>query len=206
MSNPFGVAHVLSREMDRLFSSGAAAELGGGFASADRSAPRAAGGRASTGHGIHPGLLHRVERGEHRPSYWAPQMEVYQRGNELVAQADLPGLTPDDVQIEVEGGVLTVAGERRQAAEDQHDGFYRSERSYGAFSRSIVLPDGIDENRVTARFEHGVLEITIPLPERQQQRGRRVQIQSGAGQPRQRGSAEQIGRDGGHTPERDATA
>jgi HSP20 family protein len=118
---------------------------------------------------------------------------VFQRGNDMVVRADLPGISPDDVQIDVEDGVLTISGERRNTNEDQQEGFYRSERSYGAFSRSIALPEGVDEDKVNARYEHGVLDVTVPLPQQQHQRGRRVQIQSGAGS----GSSQHAGQSAG---------
>ena len=112
----------------------------------------------------------------------------------MVVRADLPGISPDDVQIDVEDGVLTISGERRNTNEDRQEGFYRSERSYGTFARSIALPDGVDEDQVNARYEHGVLEVTIPLPQQQRQRGRRVQIQGGTGA----GSLQSMGQSSGH--------
>lgn len=163
MSNPFAFAQAMSQEMDRLFSSYGGAEPGSGLASyGGRGQPS---GAAAAGRGL---------------GQWVPPLEVRQHGNELVVSADLPGLAPDDVHIDVEDGVLTISGERRQSSEDRHEGFYRSERSYGAFSRSIALPDGVDEEQVQARFDHGVLEVTVPLPT-QRARGRRVQIQAGGG-------------------------
>jgi HSP20 family protein len=163
MSDPFAFAQAMSSEMDRLFDT---------FGGASES------GRALSTGGSGRRLQQQSGRGQ---SYWAPQMEVFQRGQEMVVRADLPGISPDDVQIDVEDGVLTISGERRNKNEDQQEGFYRSERSYGAFSRSIALPEGVDENQVNARYEHGVLEVTVPMPQQQRQRGRRVQIQSGAG-------------------------
>lgn len=166
MSDPFAFAQAMSQEMDRLF------DTFGGTSQGGRSLSTGGSGR---------GLLQQGSRGQ---AYWAPQMEVFQRGNDMVVRADLPGLSPDDVQIDVEDGVLTISGERRQTNEDRQEGFYRSERSYGTFSRSIALPEGVDEEQVNARYEHGVLEVTVPIPQQQRQRGRRVQIQSGTGQQR----------------------
>jgi len=167
MSDPFAFAQAMSEEMDRLF------DTFGGTSQGGRSLSTGGSGRS-------------LQQGGRGQSYWAPQMEVFQRGNEMVVRADLPGLSPDDVQIEAEDGVLTISGERRQTNEDRQEGFYRSERSYGTFSRSIALPDGVDEEQVNARYEHGVLEVTVPLPQQQRQRGRRVQIQSGTGTGQQR--------------------
>ena len=176
MSNPFGFAQAMTEEMDRLFSSGGDVSPYGRMESGGQS------GRSLATHG-----------GQHRASgQWMPQLEVRQRGNELVVSADLPGLKPEDVEIEIDDGVLTISGERQQTSEDRDQGVYRSERSYGAFTRSIALPDGVDEDEVQARFEHGVLEVTVPLPQ-QRQRGRRVQIQAGGakpGSPRQDRGAE----------------
>jgi HSP20 family protein len=166
MSDPFAFAQVMSQEMDRLFDTFGGAGQGG------RNLSTQGGGRSPQQGG--------------RQSYWAPQMEVFQRGNEMVVRADVPGLSPDDVQIDVEDGVLTISGERRQSNEDKQEGFYRSERSYGTFARSIALPEGVDEEQVNARYEHGVLEVTVPIPQQQRQRGRRVQIQSGTGTGQQR--------------------
>jgi HSP20 family protein len=155
MANPMAFADAMSQEMDRLFST-----MGGDLVTQGRQTGSGARGRG--------------------PMQWVPAMEVRQRDDGLVIHADLPGLKPDDVHVEVENGVLTISGERRDASEDRQEGRFHSERSYGAFSRSIALPDGVDENQVNARFEHGVLEVSVPMPKQQQQRGRRVPIQSGA--------------------------
>jgi len=168
MANPFGFAQAMNQEMDRLFSS-----FDDDFASPGRvSSGQTGRGLSSLG----------GQQGARGISQWNPQIEMRQRDNELVISADLPGLKPDDVNIEVDDGILTISGERRQQSEDRQEGVYRSERSYGAFSRSIALPDGVDEDQVRAQFEHGVLEVTVPLPQQQKQRGRRIQIQSGGAQ------------------------
>ena len=117
---------------------------------------------------------------------WSPAIEMLERDGQLVVRADLPGLSPDDVRIEVSDDSLTIEGERRSEMEAQEEGgVYRSERTYGRFSRVIALPEGVDPNGVQARFDNGVLEISIPLP--QQSQRRRVQIQ-GASQSGQRQS------------------
>jgi HSP20 family protein len=105
-----------------------------------------------------------------------PHIEVEQRGGDLVVRADLPGLTAEDINVSVDRGRLTISGERRQENREERKGFIRSEVGYGTFYRTIPLPEGADENRVAATFRNGVLEITIPLSEREQ--GRKVQVQS----------------------------
>ena len=106
---------------------------------------------------------------------WAPELEVERRGNELCIRADLPGLKPEDVEVNLDDGLLTIQGERQQEKREDRAGMLRSERSYGRFVRSIQIPDGIDESDISATFRHGVLEITIPVPERQQ---RKIQIKT----------------------------
>jgi HSP20 family protein len=112
---------------------------------------------------------------------WSPQTEVFQRDNEMVVRADLPGLSKDDIDIEIEDDQLTIRGERRSEHEEDRQGFYSSERSYGSFYRSIPLPRGVNGDEAAANFENGVLEITLPIPE-QASRGRRIEI--GQAKPR----------------------
>ena len=109
---------------------------------------------------------------------WAPAVDLIEREDSLVLKADLPGLSEDDVQIEVRDNVLTIAGERKAEHEDKQNGYYRIERSFGRFSRSLQLPEGVDADRIGASFENGVLEVTIPKPEARQPR--RIQIGGGA--------------------------
>lgn len=107
---------------------------------------------------------------------WMPQIDVVRRPDAVVVRADLPGVPPDDIIITVEDGLLTIAGERQEEWKEDDQGLVRNELVYGSFYRAIPLPDGADENRVTAAFRHGVLEITVPIAEREQ--GRRVRVQS----------------------------
>jgi HSP20 family protein len=176
MSNPFAFAQAMSQEMDRLFDTmGGTSESGRGISS------------GGSGRGLQQQSGQQMGlQGGRGISSWSPPMEVFQRGNDLVVHADLPGMSPEDVQIDIEDGVLTISGERRQSNENREEGFYRSERSYGSFARSIALPEGVDEDQVNARYEHGVLEVTVPLPQQQRQRGRRVQIQGGTSAGQQR--------------------
>lgn len=108
---------------------------------------------------------------------WMPAIEVSQRDGKLVVQADLPGLRADDVTVEIDDGVLTLSGERSEEQEVDQSGVRRTERRYGRFTRSIVLPEGAKIEEVQASFRNGVLEITVPLSQPSQPR-RTVQIQS----------------------------
>ncbi|HEU4643520.1 MAG TPA: Hsp20/alpha crystallin family protein [Gemmatimonadaceae bacterium] len=105
-----------------------------------------------------------------------PQIEVLQRPDAIVVRADLPGLRADDIDVSVDDGMLTISGERRQEYEEEREGVTRSEVVYGTFQRTIPLPDGADESGIAAIFRNGVLEIIVPIAERQ--RGRRVKVSS----------------------------
>jgi HSP20 family protein len=112
---------------------------------------------------------------------WIPPMDLVETGDEFVLRADLPGLAEGDVNIELENNVLTLSGERKAEHEESQEGYYRVERSWGAFSRSLTLPDGVDPDAVHAHFERGVLEVRIPKPEAR--KPRKVAISVGEKQP-----------------------
>jgi HSP20 family protein len=96
---------------------------------------------------------------------WIPAMDLVESEDHLVLRADLPGMSEDDLDIEIKDGVLTISGERKDKHEATNEGFYRVERAFGRFSRSLSLPDRIDADRVEASFDRGVLEVRIPKPE-----------------------------------------
>lgn len=106
---------------------------------------------------------------------WEPQIETFRRGDKLVVRADLPGLRKEDVQVDVEGDVLTISGERRDEHEEEHDGYYHSERSYGSFYRAVPLPEDVDPEACNASFKDGVLEVTLHVPPETQRR-RRIEV------------------------------
>jgi HSP20 family protein len=118
---------------------------------------------------------------------WLPPMDLVETTDHFVLRADLPGLGEDDVNIEVEDRVLTVSGERKAEHESTQDGYHRVERAFGAFSRSLTLPEGIDADTVAASFDRGVLEIRIPKPE--QRKPRKVSIGVGGAQKTIEGEA-----------------
>lgn len=111
---------------------------------------------------------------------WTPQIEVLHQNNELMVRADLPGMKKDDVSVEITDEAITLSGERKQEHESESGGYYRSERSYGSFYRTIPLPKGAISDQAKASFKDGVLEIRVPAPPEQANRGRRVDIQEGA--------------------------
>jgi HSP20 family protein len=95
---------------------------------------------------------------------WSPSVDVVRKEGELVLRADLPGIKPEDVKIELEDGVLTVSGEHREESEEKEERYVRRERRYGSFSRSMALPKGVSADDIDANCKDGVLEVTIPVP------------------------------------------
>jgi HSP20 family protein len=151
-ASPYGLMRRLSEDMDQLFTQLVATPSG-----------RTAGTLATT-----PAID------------WMPALETFERDGKLVVQADLPGLSADDVSIEVDEGMLTISGERREEREIDDNGTRRTERQYGRFVRAIALPDGIRTEDIQASFKDGVLEITAPLPQPSQQHRQKIQIQGGS--------------------------
>jgi HSP20 family protein len=105
---------------------------------------------------------------------WVPAMDLLETDEALILRADLPGMRRDDVNIEVKDATLTVSGERRAEDHEKSEGFYRVERAFGSFSRSLSLPRGVEPDAVTAEFNDGVLEVRIPKPA--EQKPHRVEI------------------------------
>ncbi|MDX6684994.1 MAG: hypothetical protein QOF86_1122, partial [Baekduia sp.] len=108
---------------------------------------------------------------------WIPAMDLVETDDHYVLRADLPGMSEGDVDLSLEDNVLTLSGERKTEHEQGGEGFYRLERAAGAFSRSLTLPEGVDGDAISARFDKGVLEVRIPKPE--QRKPRKLQIAVG---------------------------
>jgi HSP20 family protein len=160
--DPLSVLQQMAEDMDRLFDHFG---FGGLIQNPQRSLGSSGGGSQR-----------QLARSGPQSEIWAPQMEVFRRGNDLVVRADLPGLRREDVQVDIENDVLAISGERRQESEENREGFYRSERSYGSFHRAIPLPENVDPSKINASFRDGVLEITIPTPNEQQRRKTRIDV------------------------------
>ena len=159
---PFSLMRRFSEEMDRLF---------GDF--------------SFGGFGREFGRLADLEG-----SMWLPQVETLERDGKLIVRADLPGLTKDDINVDITDDAIKIRGERRQEKEENEEGYYRTERSYGSFYREIPLPSGVNHAEANASFNNGVLEITMPAPARQSG-SRRIEIREGSegGQPKAMGKA-----------------
>jgi HSP20 family protein len=99
-----------------------------------------------------------------RERVWTPAIDVVRDDGNLVIHADLPGIKPDEVKIEVEDDILTVSGEHEERKDEKEKSYVRRERRYGSFSRSMALPPGVDAKKIKAKTHDGVVEVTIPLP------------------------------------------
>jgi HSP20 family protein len=95
---------------------------------------------------------------------WAPKVDVVTKDNKLITRVDLPGVKKEDVAVEVADGLLTLSGERKKEVKEEKDNYFREEREYGSFCRTVPLPKGIKADDVKASFTNGVLEVTVPLP------------------------------------------
>ena len=104
---------------------------------------------------------------------WTPAIETYEKDGKLIVATDLPGLSKDDVHVDVRDNILTIEGERKQEKKDEKRGW--SERSYGHFFRSVALPEGVNAETAKASFKNGVLEIALEAPKREKS-GRRIEI------------------------------
>ena len=132
MLSPFRGVYDVQGEVDRLFN-----EMLGGL---------------SRGRG---------RQGGQQLAEWAPAIDVLTKDGDVVIRAELPGVKPEDVDITLQNGVLAISGEHKVTQDEEHGGYHVRERRYGSFRRSMTLPEGTDESKIHARFEDGVLEVTV---------------------------------------------
>ena len=156
--NPFSLMRRMAEDMDRIFGEfGFGPSVGVG----PLLSPSLGQGRGPISGGLRA---------------WSPQLETFRRGDKLVVRADLPGLRKEDVNVEVEDGMLTISGHRSEEEIEDRDDFYRSERSYGEFYRALPLPENVTGDTCEATFKDGVLEVTLPLPKAQERKPRRIDV------------------------------
>lgn len=122
---------------------------------------------------------------------WVPAMDLTEADDHYLLKADLPGMSEEDVSIEVDNGVLTLSGERLAEHERSEKGWHRIERAFGRFQRQLTLPDGVEPDGVSAQFENGVLAVRIPKPERIKPRRIAIGRANGSSQRVMEGSAEE---------------
>jgi len=150
-SNPFGMMRRFTKDMERLFEDFGTFTFPGFF---NRGFPFSA---------------------EFKDLDWMPQLEVMTSNGDFMVKADLPGLTKDNVKVELTDEALTISGERKEEKEEKDKDFYRSERSYGRFFRQIPLPEGVKTDKANATFTNGVLEVKIPVAKTESQ-ARKLEI------------------------------
>jgi HSP20 family protein len=121
---------------------------------------------------------------------WDPPIETFQRGDEYVVRVDVPGLSREDITVDLGDDAVTISGERREEKNEERDGVHVSEVRYGAFARVVPLPPNARADDAQATLRDGVLEIVVPAPQEQRNRGRRVEIQ-GSSKQEQRGQSQQ---------------
>lgn len=164
---PFALMRQFAEEMEQL--SGESGQAGGAHARQQPQQQGATGGGSGTGPA---------------PSVFAPQVDVVERGGQLVIRADLPGVDKGDVVVAITDDAVVIEGERRYEHEENEGGVYRVERAYGTFRRVVPLPEGVDAERATATFRDGVLEVSMPAPQAST-RGRRLEIKDAGESGRQ---------------------
>lgn len=143
---PFAVIRRMQEDMDRLFSS------------------------FGTGRGWTQPF------GDLEGAEWAPAIDAFQRGNEFIVRADVPGLSREDLSVDIGEDAVTIRGERKYDHEEEREGVFRSERAYGSFCRVVPLPEGAVTDSAKANFKDGVLEISVQAPSQEVRRGRRLEI------------------------------
>ncbi len=97
---------------------------------------------------------------------WTPALDVYQTDNEIVVQAELPGLTAKDIDISIKDDTLTLKGHKKSSEEVKEENYYRVERRYGSFERAIALPVEVKRDQIKATVKEGVLKVTLPKAEK----------------------------------------
>ena len=105
---------------------------------------------------------------------WAPSVDIYENKDQIVLEAELPGMKQEEFDLSIENNVLTLRGERKFEKTDENDNYHRVERSYGAFTRSFTLPQTVSAEGANAEYNNGVLRVT--LPKREETKARRIQV------------------------------
>lgn len=107
---------------------------------------------------------------------FAPRLDISETEKDITISAELPGLEPEDINITLDRSALTISGQKRAENEEKGKRFYRVERSYGSFHRSISLPSEVDENKIDATFKRGVLKVKLPKTKAAQKQSKRITI------------------------------
>ncbi len=108
---------------------------------------------------------------------WSPAIDVSETDNEVLVKVDLPGVNPDDIEISLSENILTIKGEKKKEEEEKKENFYRMERYYGSFMRSIQLPCEIEEDKISATYKDGVLKIVLPKKPEEKKKVIKVKVE-----------------------------
>lgn len=123
---------------------------------------------------------------------WVPVADVWETETEIVYAFDLPGIAEDKISVELDDGTLTVTAERERAEQVEDGRYFRFERRFGTFARTIALPQGVTEDQITAHYEHGVLELHVAKPEQSKPRRIQIGVSGSKEQKTIEGSAERV--------------
>lgn len=107
---------------------------------------------------------------------WAPRVDMYEEGDQIVVKAELPGISKDEVEVTLEAGDLVIKGERKAEQEVNEDRYYRMERAVGKFYRRVPMPEGVAPSDISATFKGGVLEVRAPKPRSGEQSAQKIEI------------------------------
>jgi len=117
-----------------------------------------------------------IDQNEATHGNWAPAVDIFEQGDDLVIRAEIPGVDKEDIDIDVENNTLTIRGERKRDEAFKRDNAYRMERIYGSFARSFTLPRTVDASGITAGYKNGVLELMLPKAE--EAKPKKIEIQA----------------------------
>ena len=134
-----------------------------------------------------------AEQGSVITSAWFAPTDVSEDANGIQISMELPGVEPEDVRLSLENNILTIRGDKRQQAEQKNERVHRFERTYGTFERTFVLPSTVDSEGIDARYENGVLLITVPKAERAKPREIRVKSSAGSTPVKSGGPSQRLG-------------
>jgi HSP20 family protein len=111
-----------------------------------------------------------------RSGAWWPAMDIAERENDVLVKAELPGMKADDIEISVQGNVLTISGEKKESTEDKRENYYHAERRYGSFRREVNLSSAVDVDKIKAEYHDGILTVTLPKTE--QAKPKKISVKS----------------------------
>lgn len=124
----------------------------------------------------------RLSNQEEMSAGWSPSVDIYEGENQIVLEAELPGMKRDDFELSIENSVITLKGERHFEKKDERDNYHRVERAYGSFTRSFNLPRTVSTDDIKAEFQNGVL--TVTLPKREEAKARKIEVSGSDAEPK----------------------